>query len=64
MSGARRDLCGGRPEPHWPSGLTGEGPFLPRPDSGVLRALPGLLGDRREPFEPAACRLEVCRHLD
>jgi hypothetical protein len=31
MSCARRDLCGGRPEPHWPPGLTGEGPFLPRP---------------------------------
>jgi len=31
MSSARRDLCGGRPEPHWPLGLTGEGPFLPRP---------------------------------
>ena len=36
MSCARRDLCGGRPEPYWPSGLTGKGPFLPRPPLSPL----------------------------
>ena len=30
VSSARWDLRGGRPEPNWPNGLTGEGPSLPQ----------------------------------
>ena len=30
VSSARWDLRGGRSEPHWPNGLTGEGPSLPQ----------------------------------
>ena len=58
MSRARRDLCGGRPEPHWPSGLTGEGPFLPRPHPTHRRQPGDRLGPR-----VVRDQLSVLQHL-
>ena len=56
MSGARRELCGGRPEPHWPSGLAGQGPFLLRSASASAQGRRGRRGSGRRWLRCRPCR--------